>query len=141
MEFFIVRYDAGQQKGVRMHTDSSELSIVIPLNAAFQGGGTYFQMSDKLLRPKIGDMLAYWGKLVYHSGQDILNGTRWVLVGFHRGEVSSVPVNGSPENRRTAEMVSHEHAVRSDPANADFYINGGNLHESGPVGAGLDLLR
>jgi len=90
-DLFIVKYDASkpnQQVALESHMDGGTLSFNIPLNRPgedFQGGGTEFpRWNNKSVQLKQGQMLIHPARM-YHSGQEITNGTRYVLVGFTEG--------------------------------------------------------
>ena len=53
---FLAKYSAhkGQQRMLSEHLDDSELSFVITLNDAFQGGGTRFIVDDTTVAPNCG---------------------------------------------------------------------------------------
>ncbi|KAL9558738.1 hypothetical protein MBANPS3_000785 [Mucor bainieri] len=77
-DIFLVKYSANGQKGLRLHTDGClfSLTLLISHQDDFQGGGTYYSSIDKQ-----GDA-AYHAARVMHSGIDITQGERYILVGF-----------------------------------------------------------
>lgn len=86
-DLFYVRYDAdtaGAQRALEAHRDGSLLSFSIAMSApaSFEGGGTLFVGSGKLLRPECaGDLVAHSGKIL-HAGEAVTAGVRDILVGF-----------------------------------------------------------
>ena len=49
---FLVRYAAGRQAPLPLHTDESQLSLTIVLNDGFVGGGTYFADLRRAISPR-----------------------------------------------------------------------------------------
>jgi hypothetical protein len=95
-DIFIVKYDAEQQSELEKHTDGSIFSFNILLNdeSEFEGGGTIFYTNNNepfntmnntinqtLVKNKKGGLLIHPG-IVFHSGNKITKGKRYVLVGF-----------------------------------------------------------
>ncbi|GAN05177.1 hypothetical protein MAM1_0084d04646 [Mucor ambiguus] len=82
-DVFLVKYSANGQKGLRLHTDGClfSLTLLISHEHDFQGGGTYYGSIDKVVHLKQGDA-AYHAARVMHSGIDITQGVRYILVGF-----------------------------------------------------------
>ena len=78
---FVVRDRA--QASLPLHRDGSLLSFNILLNnaAAFDGGGTYFELLDTTYRGQQGDAVIHSGRL-RHAGAEVTRGERYVLVGF-----------------------------------------------------------
>ena len=71
------------QASLPLHRDGSLLSFNILLNsaAAFDGGGTYFELLDTTYRGQQGDAVIHSGRL-RHAGAEVTRGERYVLVGF-----------------------------------------------------------
>jgi hypothetical protein len=67
------------------HKDGSIISFNILLNDSysFNGGGTKFKFDDGVFLYKLekGDMLLHYGE-IEHSGEEIITGVRYLLVGF-----------------------------------------------------------
>jgi len=86
-DLFINKYNASdpnQQKlGLAPHHDKTLFSFVIPLNSAFEGGGTLFPLREELHTPAIGAALFFSGQHL-HAGHQITSGVRYVLAGFCR---------------------------------------------------------
>ena len=82
-EAFVVKYSAGAQNSLDLHTDSSRFSLNILLSAedAFAGGGTYFEALDRTEKPRQGGALIHEGDLK-HRGMPITAGDRYILVAF-----------------------------------------------------------
>ena len=82
-EAFVVKYSAGAQNSLDLHTDSSRFSLNILLSAedSFAGGGTYFEALDRTEKPRQGGALIHEGDLK-HRGMPITAGDRYILVAF-----------------------------------------------------------
>jgi hypothetical protein len=83
-DVFVVRYDAqGGQRGLPPHYDESTHSFVIGLNTEYQGGGTFIHALGRPLKPKVeGGMLSFSGGEFLHSGDPVVEGIRYIIVGF-----------------------------------------------------------
>ena len=89
-DLFLAKYSSekGQQRMLSEHRDDSELSFVITLNDAFQGGGTRFiakgdTTTDTTVAPNCGAGVFFSGRRL-HSGVEVVEGTRYILAGFVR---------------------------------------------------------
>jgi len=98
-DLFLAKYSAsGKEQNTQSllppHRDDSELSFVITLNDAFQGGGTRFMIvanditvgassSTKNKCPATGTTAFFCGRQL-HSGVEVVQGTRFILAGFVR---------------------------------------------------------
>jgi hypothetical protein len=86
---FLAKYSAskGQQSALSEHRDDSELSFVVTLNDAFQGGGTRFIANDTMdsttVAPNGGAGVFFCGRRL-HSGVEVVEGDRYILAGFVR---------------------------------------------------------
>lgn len=82
-DIFIVKYAANAQKGLEAHTDGCLMSFNILLSHPddFQGGGTWFESTNEIMRLNQGDAL-YHDARITHRGVDISKGERYILVGF-----------------------------------------------------------
>lgn len=84
-DIFIVKYTAEAQNKLERHTDGSAFSFNILLNSSenFIGGGTLIEEQNKteLITLSKGGLLIHRGG-VFHSGNEITKGTRYILVGF-----------------------------------------------------------
>ena len=80
---FLVRYEAGAQALLPMHSDESEVSLTIALNplGEYDGGGTYFADLREAVRPEQGHALAFDGSL-FHGGEPIVRGVRYIIAAF-----------------------------------------------------------
>lgn len=71
-------------------TDESALSLLLPLNDAFVGGGTFFVDPNPspnpnlqaAVRPRPGQVLLFRGGEIVHGGDPVLAGTRYVIAAF-----------------------------------------------------------
>ena len=93
---FIVRYSATSGRaggrGLKLHKDETALTFNICLSPqdGFEGGGTYFPAASGdvdgiLLRPTPGYCLVHDGN-IKHAGNDVVSGTRYILVGFYNAD-------------------------------------------------------
>jgi hypothetical protein len=85
---FLAKYSAikGQQSALSEHLDDSELSFIITLNDAFQGGGTRFHADDTagtVVKAGCGAGALFCGRRM-HSGVEVSEGDRYILAGFVR---------------------------------------------------------
>jgi hypothetical protein len=85
---FLAKYSAikGRQSALSEHLDDSELSFIVTLNDAFQGGGTRFYADDTdgtIVKPKCGAGALFCGRRM-HSGVEVTEGDRYILAGFVR---------------------------------------------------------
>lgn len=80
---YLLKYSADAIRSMAMHHDLETLTLVVYLNTAFEGGGTYFPKWDYLVsgrRP--GAAILYPGGLSHeHEGRAIHSGTRYLLCG------------------------------------------------------------
>ncbi|OLY81489.1 Procollagen-lysine,2-oxoglutarate 5-dioxygenase 2 [Smittium mucronatum] len=82
-DLFIVKYSEDSQRGLVLHSDGCLISFNILLNNSemFSGGGTFFEEFKKSFAGVQGTALVHDSSLM-HSGIDITNGCRYILVGF-----------------------------------------------------------
>ena len=84
-DIFIVKYDSNAQNKLEKHRDGSLFSFNILLNSPteFIGGGTIFEVNGNniLVNNTQGGVVIHSGQLL-HSGNEITNGKRYLLVGF-----------------------------------------------------------
>lgn len=82
-DLFIVRYKEGEQVHLDKHQDGSTFTFTMLLNdpSEFEGGGTYFFNGDGLIKPTNDEVILHCG-LIYHKGNKITKGQRYLLVGF-----------------------------------------------------------
>jgi hypothetical protein len=80
---FIVKYAAGAQRSLPLHTDQSILSGTIALNCLgeFEGGGTWFEDLQMAIRVPKGHSITFNGS-AEHAGQAITKGVRYILALF-----------------------------------------------------------
>ena len=80
-DLFVAKYEAGGQRGLAGHVDTSLLSLVLQLNptSEFDGGGTHFEHLRRTVAPAQGGAVCFLGK-VYHAGVEVTRGRRFVLV-------------------------------------------------------------
>ena len=83
----VVKYDTSKKERQKldMHTDKSEWTFIIALSDGngedFYGGGTYIECMDATIHLQKGQALVFPGKR-RHRGQKIIDGIRFLLVGF-----------------------------------------------------------
>ena len=84
-DIFVVKYEDNKQKNLEKHIDGTPFSFNILLNheTNFEGGGTIFHKpeGDNLVLNTKGGLLLHYGKDL-HSGNNIVKGKRYILVGF-----------------------------------------------------------
>lgn len=80
---YILKYAADNICGMALHHDNETLTLVVYLNTAFEGGGTYFPKWDYLVSGRCpGSAILYPGGLSHeHEGLPIRSGTRYLLCG------------------------------------------------------------
>ena len=90
---FCVRYDGTLSSSyLPIHVDESTHSLVVALNDCdkdYTGGGTYFHDSSSqksanhlIVRLHAGQVLSFRGDRLYHGGEAVLTGTRYILAVF-----------------------------------------------------------
>ena len=80
---FIAKYSEGEQNMLGMHHDDSYLTTLVTLNDDYEGGGTYFQDFNTLLKGAAGTVTIHPGELThFHGARPTTKGTRYVLVSF-----------------------------------------------------------
>lgn len=82
---FAVKYDMHTQKELKPHHDTSNYSISIPLNTPgvdFEGGGTHFINENYTHTGRRGYGYIFPGQGMYHRGEAIVSGTRYILISF-----------------------------------------------------------
>ncbi len=83
----LVKYDTSKKERQKldMHTDKSDWTFIIALSEGnggdYAGGGTYMESIDATIHLQKGHALIFPGKR-RHRGQKIINGCRFLLVGF-----------------------------------------------------------
>jgi hypothetical protein len=86
---YLVRYSLDLLPGMSVHHDAEDISIIIYLNSAFKGGGTFFPRWNKNtqdLGVQPGMALVYPGGIGHvHRGAEILEGRRYLLIGAFYG--------------------------------------------------------
>lgn len=92
-DFFIVKYNSNgdNMDKLDIHRDTSLLNFVVSLNDpdSYIGGGTVYPEFNKIVRPEQGDIFINCGKLK-HGGGKIVNGVRYILIGFVDVECNSI---------------------------------------------------
>lgn len=81
---FIVKYDAAHgQRFLPLHSDEGDWSLTLALNGTdeYEGGGTLFHAHRVLLRPEVGEMVAFRSSLL-HAGAPVSWGTRYIVAAF-----------------------------------------------------------
>mmetsp|Transcript_11192 Transcript_11192/g.20804 ORF Transcript_11192/g.20804 Transcript_11192/m.20804 type:complete len:653 (+) Transcript_11192:385-2343(+) len=83
IDAFIVKYEAGAQSFLPVHTDQSQFSCTIALNSMsdYTGGGTWFADLDKALNCDTGGVVAFDGAMS-HGGHCISSGERFIIAVF-----------------------------------------------------------
>ena len=80
---FVVRYvhEAGEAASLPTHVDGGLVSVNIGLNDAFEGGGTRFERTGRVVRGGEGSVVVH-PSAVRHAGEPITSGVRVILVVF-----------------------------------------------------------
>ena len=86
VDAFIVRYvagagDAGDDAGLPAHVDGGLVSVNIGLNDGFEGGGTRFERSGRVVGGGAGSLTVH-PSAKRHAGEPISDGARLILVAF-----------------------------------------------------------
>lgn len=105
-DLFIVKYAADAQRGLDLHTDGCLISFNILLSHEndFQGGGTFFASIGRTLRLQQGDCVHHDARIM-HSGTEITQGERYILVGFV--DTKDTIVNDKTVNRMKRSIPSN----------------------------------
>lgn len=83
-DLFIVKYDELGQSNLREHRDNCKLSFNVALSSHgrdFHGGGTSFTLINHTINILKGSLLSH-DSGVYHAGNRVISGTRYILIGF-----------------------------------------------------------
>ncbi|KAJ1635885.1 hypothetical protein T492DRAFT_902259 [Pavlovales sp. CCMP2436] len=80
---FVVRYAAGAQELLPLHTDEAQLSVTIALNASgeYAGGGTFFAHLGEAVGAEMGHVVSFDAHLL-HGGDPITQGVRYIVAAF-----------------------------------------------------------
>ncbi len=92
-DLFVVRYTAeGGQRLLPLHRDESTCTAVIALNSQdeYRGGGTWLQDCSKTIIPGLGCALTFVGGSMWHAGDPISWGQRYILALFLFPQTSSL---------------------------------------------------
>jgi hypothetical protein len=86
LENFIVRYKPNKQERLSLHHDLSEVTCLVKLNDAFEGGGTFFPRYGLCVTPRrIGNAFVHPGAITHrHGARPIYAGKRYISVSFMR---------------------------------------------------------
>lgn len=128
-DIFIVKYDANQQSELMKHKDGSIFSFNILLNheSEFEGGGTIFYSNndannETLVKNKKGGLLIHPG-FVFHSGNKITKGKRYLLVGFvnyYKNVINKV-ITYDLKNKSNVNLNSWQ--IKMETKNKDLIID------------------
>jgi len=121
-DIFIVKYKYDQQSNLDRHKDGCAFSFNILLNNEndFEGGGTIIEENGKdiLVNNTKGSLVLHSGQ-VFHSGNKITKGIRYILVGF----VSYL--KGYDINHYNSKTLNHK--IKFEETNSDINILSWNL--------------
>ena len=83
-ENFLARYTTDRQSHLALHHDYSHITMVVKLNDAFEGGGTWFPKYKTLSNPaRIGTATLHPGFVTHlHGARPIYSGKRYICVSF-----------------------------------------------------------
>ena len=77
------------------------------MNDSYEGGGTYIHALRKALKPNVaGGMVSFCGGELLHSGDTVVQGTRYVIVAFLYVDYDSGKGNDGNEERQSAAAPS-----------------------------------
>ncbi|GAX13505.1 hypothetical protein FisN_27Lu001 [Fistulifera solaris] len=80
---FCVKYKGGSLSNhLPIHVDESTHSFVLALSDDYEGGGTYFYDEDTTVYLKTGDLLSFKGDSLYHGGEVLTQGIRYIIAAF-----------------------------------------------------------
>jgi hypothetical protein len=103
---FCVKYAGGSLSNhLPIHVDESTHSFVLALSDDYEGGGTYFYDEDTTVHLKLGYLLSFKGDSVYHGGEVLSQGIRYIIAAFlfHDNENENTK---SDENRCSKRQAS-----------------------------------
>ena len=82
-DMFLVKYEDGAQRELKLHKDASDYSFVLHINplGEFDGGGTFFSKSKETVTLSPGECVIFSGK-EEHAGVKITRGRRLIITGF-----------------------------------------------------------
>lgn len=82
-DVFVVKYNADQQSYLKVHRDSSLISVTIALNkqTEFEGGGMWVEPLDQVVNLDQGQTVTFASN-IRHGGHKVTQGLRYILVGF-----------------------------------------------------------
>lgn len=101
-DLFLIRYTAGRQDSLSCHKDGSLFSFIVPLNDAFEGGGTQLPCEGgDVMKPDVGHAIVFCGQQM-HRGLPVTRGTRYVLAGFLREMIKDDACKLSPSTLKDA---------------------------------------
>ena len=100
---FVVRYSAERQRSLPLHTDQSQFSLTVAMNARgeYDGGGTFFLDTGEVANCDAGGIISFDGSLE-HSGWPIVRGTRYIIVAFLYAYASGEAATADAERRVVA---------------------------------------
>ena len=80
---FVVKYEAGRQALLPLHTDEAQLSVTLPLNerTEYDGGGTFFAHLGRAVGADAGHVVSFDSHLL-HGGDPITRGVRYIVAAF-----------------------------------------------------------
>lgn len=81
---FAIKYTPETQSHLSMHHDFSGITVLLTLNDAYEGGGTWFFDQQKLVKSKPGYMAIHPGMFThYHGARPVTKGSRYVVLSFN----------------------------------------------------------
>ena len=97
-----------------IHTDESTHSFVLALNEDYEGGGTHFFDHDKTVKLRTGDMLSFRGDSLWHGGEALTAGTRYIMAVFLYHDDDGKPLQQSGLNKRPRGNLSQSFQKTKD---------------------------
>jgi tetratricopeptide (TPR) repeat protein len=82
-DVFVVKYNSDQQSYLKVHRDSSLISVTVALNdrSEFEGGGMWVEPLDQVVALDKGHAVTFASN-IRHGGHRVRAGLRYILVGF-----------------------------------------------------------
>ena len=115
----LVLANLGQTRSQPIHRDASLVTLNVALSPVtdYEGGGTYIEALDEVLRIDQGHLLSHAGS-VMHAGNAISEGERWVFVLFLLGE-------SQPQLARRCHAKAIEHMRLQEFDQAERFLQTG----------------
>lgn len=126
---FCVKYEGGALSNyLPIHIDESTHSFVLALSDDYEGGGTYFYENDTTVHLAAGDLLSFKGDSVYHGGEVLSKGIRYIIAAFlyHDDEENRNSSDGEclRSKRDAGDLISEFRKSKEQKASFSFQFGG-----------------